>query len=149
MIRLGERLRGNGYNWNHAAFITGLDTIVEALGKGVTSSPISKYQDTEFLVVWDPSTAQNDNEQMLAFVESVLKEKTKYDYLEILCLGITMLLRLGKYRLLFGFSGTMICSGLVGETLTRSGAIFDVPPGYLTPADLDNWVTAQTSVKPS
>lgn len=145
IIRLGERIRGKGYNWNHAAYIYSPNIIIEALGKGVQPSDINKYRDTEYLVVWDTALSTEDLREMQIFVENVLRERTKYDYFEILCLGITLLLRLGKRHLLFGFSGTMICSGLVSETLTRAGAIFPIPPGYMTPADLDNWIEGRNS----
>lgn len=140
LIRLGERIRGKGWNWNHAAYIYNEHTVVEALGAGVTVSDIWKYRDTEYLVVWDDALTDADRRQQEVFIRSVLVEHTKYDYLEILCVGLTLLLRLGKRRILFGMSNTMICSGLVSETLTRSGAIFPNPPGYMTPADLANWV---------
>jgi hypothetical protein len=145
LIRFGEKRVGPG-RWNHAALSLGGDRLAEALGHGVVESSLSKYDGVEYLAVIHNSSAE-DRAQMMNFADSVLKRRAKYGYLEIFCLALTLLFRLSGRRFLFSSSGSMICSGFVAEVQTRGWAVYDVPPGYVTPDDLADSIRPKLEVR--
>jgi hypothetical protein len=138
LIRLGQRLRFTGDQrkyawWNHVALV--LDDkgcLVEALSGGVEEHSITKYLGTDYyLIEFDLST--EDEQEVVAFAQSVLAAREGYDWWTIASLVVS---QLTGCRIVFGKIGTAICSGLVSEALVRAGAIFPRPPDYMTPADL-------------
>lgn len=140
LIRFGQRLRFRGARrrfatWNHAAVVWDHYTVVEALGHGVTKSPLTKYDDTEYVVIHTGGSNMDhrDHEQLARFVKSVLAAKARYGFLEILSLGLTLLIPLPVQ---FGSPGTMICSGLVASAMTRAGVVWRNSPEYMMPADI-------------
>jgi hypothetical protein len=138
MIRFGQRLRWRGArrpfaNFNHAVLVVdGSGAIVEALGHGVEHNMLGKYRDTEYALI-RTDVHPVDAGQMLDFAESVLAARTKYGYLEILSLGLTLAI---PAPIQFGAPGTMICSGFVASALTRAGIVWSVTPEYAMPADI-------------
>jgi hypothetical protein len=161
IIRFGQRLRWRGDRrwaayWNHAALVVAAPTkafnaknsavetlnsgqIVEALGRGVERNELSKYDDTEYSVI-HTELAGEDVLQVLHFAESVLTEKTRYGYLELLSLGLSLLT---PPWVQFGTPGTMICSGFVAAALTRAGVIWQVDPAYVMPAHITEFYIAK------
>jgi hypothetical protein len=143
MIRFGQGLRWRGARrpfarWNHAALVTGdgtiggEPTIAEALGHGVVRNDLGKYDGTEYALV-RTGCQPADQLQVQRFAHAVVESRTRYGYLEILSLGLTLAIPLPVQ---FGSPGTMICSAFAAEALCRAGEVFAVTPEYAMPADL-------------
>lgn len=147
LIRFGQRIHFKGSRrrfayWNHAVICTldkpGYERIVEALGHGVEENFLNKYRDTEYVHIrLDPPKL--DEDQMMAFVNNVVVRKTKYGYAEIISLFFSLLIPL---PIQFGSPGTMICSGLCAQALTRAGVIWPMSPEYAMPADIAEFYDA-------
>ncbi len=138
LIRWGQSLRHRGKNrkyikWTHAALIASRDgDLIEAAGKGVRRSHLSKYKDVEYRIVCLGDLAtERDREKVVKYAEWCLGEE--YGLTIIFSVGISLLMG-GKFK--FGFDGQAICSGLVARALERTGAIFDKSPSHIMPADL-------------
>src|SRR5438445_9919872 len=90
-IKLGELLRGFSApfrRFSHAALVIAEDgTLAEALGGGVTRSPLSKYEPADYVVV-RTHVDGHDRGQILAFAHSVLDERTKYGFVTIAGLAL-------------------------------------------------------------
>jgi len=138
-IRLGEYLKFWGEArkyayWNHAALFVGENgELVEALGRGVTRSNVSKYKPVTYHVVQLAGVSQEDREHAADFAFHCAEIHQTYGYLTILSIALSLLF---GGRLGFGIDGQEICSGLVGRALERTGEIFDVEPWHMMPADL-------------
>lgn len=135
-IKLGSRIRGydKAYRrFSHTALVIDQQgTIAEAVSKGVVYSHISRFHEADYVVVHTVVDV-HDQEQIVAFVDSVVQSKTKY--------GFGTFVGLGLYCLTGGQwciqkAGTAICSGLVSDALTRAGHIWERPPYAMMPADL-------------
>lgn len=138
LIRFGQRLKFRGDRrtfafYNHCAIARDNDgTIVEALGHGVESNMIGKYQNTGYIVI-HTGVGIWDNAQIDKFLRSVIKAHAKYGRLEILSLGLTLIT---PSWIIFGHPGTFICSGLVAEAMTRAGITWPISPAWMMPADI-------------
>lgn len=147
LIRFGQGLRFRGERrrfayWNHAAICVldkpGYERIAEALGHGVEETFLDKYRDTEYVHIRLDS-GRLDQEQIQYFVKDVLAKKTRYGYTEMVSLFFSLLIPL---PIQFGSPGTMICSGLCAQALTRAGVIWPVSPEYAMPADIAEYYDA-------
>jgi len=136
LIRFGQQLRFHGADnvytyWNHAALVVSADgTIVEALGTGVARRSIDEYANTQFTVVRIEASSV-DRAEAAAFAERCVG--LEYGYTTIVSIGLSLLTG-GNFN--FGFSGQMICSGLVARALERTTAIFAQDPSHVMPAEL-------------
>jgi hypothetical protein len=141
LIRFGESLRFRGADakyahWSHAALIVSEDgDLIEAVGKGILCTPISHYKSAERYLVHlsDEVASPHDREQAVNFARYWLKVRPRYGYLTAISIAISLVTRC---RIVFGFDGQFICSGLVASALERTGTIFAHNPANLTPADL-------------
>ncbi len=139
LIRFGQGLRFQGVDrkyirWNHAAIIVAEDGgLIEALGKGVTRTHISKYTPTEYHLVHlsEDLADGHDRRQMVEFANWSLGQE--YGWLTIASITFSLIAG-GKFA--FGFDGQSICSGLVARALERTTVIFDRTPSHIMPADL-------------
>ena len=135
-IRFGQSFRFRGDKkvfayFNHAAMVISEDgTIVEALTRGVVTSPLSKYTPKEYIVIRVKATSEDRN-QMIRFVNHALGRK--YGWTEIISLFLSLLTGL-KFN--FGVDDEVICSGLVASALERGYDIFERQCSFMTPADL-------------
>jgi hypothetical protein len=119
--------------FSHAALVIDDDgTLAEALGKGVTRSPLSKYEAANYVLV-RTDIQEPDRSQILTFAESVLEARTSYGFWTILGLGLYCL---AGAQICIQQAGTAICSGFVSDALTRAGYIWPRPPFAMMPADL-------------
>ena len=107
-------------------------TLVEALGRGVQRTSISRYRDVEYhLVHVDAQPAERLN--VIRYGETMWRRHTRYGWLEIVSLGVQLLT---GARVALTTDGHMICSGLVATALERTDAIFPRNAGCCMPADL-------------
>lgn len=106
--------------------------MAEALSRGVERWNMEKYRDTPYAII-DTHPSDEDPDQVLEFVESVLEARYRYGYRQIA--SIIVMLLTGS-RIIIGRFSTAICSGMSSETLTRRGLIFPVPPSHMTPVML-------------
>jgi hypothetical protein len=148
LIRFGQRLRIHGddrkyTHWNHVAIVVGADgSLVEALGRGVTRTNVSKYEPREYHVLKVEASAK-DREQAVLFClyasgevyanGEPRGERIRYGWITIA--SITFALVTGA-RFSFQLDGTEICSGLAARAMERTGAIFNRSPSHLMPADI-------------
>jgi hypothetical protein len=142
-IKFGAWLRrfdAKERQFSHAALIIGEDgDLAEALGDGVKQTHIAKYAPADYVVI-HTDVDEHDQQQVSDFAHSVLREKTKYDRLEILGLAIYCLT---GAQLCIQKAGTAICSGFVSDALTRSSFIWPRPPFAMMPADLARYFRVQ------
>ncbi len=138
LIRFGQRVSLWGTppeyaHWNHVALVIDPSgNLYEALGKGIEKTNISRYKDFDYRVA-RIQASDEDRRQILDFANSAFRARTRYGYLTILSIVLTLLT---GSRLILGWAGTAICSGFVAEALCRAGYIFDKPPSHMMPADL-------------
>lgn len=138
LIRFGERIRVHGRDrkyarWSHAALVVDRDGgLIEALGRGVCRTHISKYTDVEYTVV-DSHGVLPDRAQSVKFAEYAAANYQSYGFLTIVSLAFTLTTG-AKFS--FYLDGTEICSGLVARALERTGVIFPRDATHCTPADL-------------
>lgn len=148
-IRFGQRLRcpKEFAAWNHAALVVSEDgEIAEALSEGVERHHISRYEREDYYLA-RISASDEDRRQMMAFAESVLafrggRQGMAYAWLVIASIALNLLT---GSRLVFGRSGTTICSGFVAEAMTRAGYIFRKPASHVMPAELAMFCDARWS----
>ena len=141
LIRYGEYLRyrraGVGRAqarqlalWSHAVAVA-KGSLIEAVGKGVVRSPLSKYTDADFLYVrTDLTDAQRDD--AAAFLEFMVG--TRYAYLTDVAIGLSALT---GTKLVLMRRGQCICSGLVAAMLGTYAWRAD--PAFVTPSDLSTY----------
>ncbi|TME26309.1 MAG: hypothetical protein E6I64_09720 [Chloroflexi bacterium] len=136
LIQIGQGLRFRGPDapytyWNHTALIVSEGgALIEALGPGVRRTTLAAYVATQYTVVHiDAST--EDRTEAVAFAEHYLG--AQYDWATIASIGLSLLTG-AKFS--FGFSGQLICSGLVARALERTAVIFDDEPSHVMPATL-------------
>ncbi len=143
LIRFGQRLRIHGEDrkytrWNHAALIVDDDgSLIEALGRGISSTHLSSYDDSEYLVV-QIKASDHDRSQAVDFAKWAAGRgnpgaRKKYGFVTIVSIAYTLLTG-GKFT--FGIDGRLICSGLVARAMERCGAIFSRNTTHIMPADL-------------
>jgi hypothetical protein len=152
LIRFGQALRIHGddrryTHWNHAAIVVDRDgAIIEALGRGITETHVSKYREEERTVLTVAASA-DDREQVVRFcrwaaghveadgtpIPEPDRRHQRYGWIQIASITLTLLT---GARFTFSLDGTQICSGLAGRALERTGAIFNRAPSHLMPADL-------------
>jgi uncharacterized protein YycO len=136
IIRLGQFVRYHGRmkpfsHWNHAAMIVDeKGTIVEAVGRGVKHSHIDDYKNVEYYLVSTKLNKQS-RDQTIAACESFVKDK--YGWLTIISIAFELLTGI---KLQFSLNNSMICSGIVAQSLWAGGIIFDRNPYQMMPADL-------------
>lgn len=135
-IRTGQFLRYHGKlrdysHWNHAAIIVDTEgTVVEAAGRGVRYSNISEYKETEYYLVSTKLNKQS-RDQAVAAAKSFVKDK--YGWFTIISI---MLQLITGIEFQFSFGNSVICSGVVAQSLWAGGIIFDSNPYQMMPADL-------------
>jgi hypothetical protein len=134
LIQFGQALRFRGdrsvfAHWNHAVWVSEGD-LIEALGRGVTASPYDSYRDVEFHVVHSNLTAEERSDAD-AFVRYALRTHTRYGFVTIVNIGLSLLTGL---KFSFAIPGTVICSGLVAAALAAPHWRED--PSHVMPADL-------------
>lgn len=150
LIRFGQRLRIHGADrkytrWNHAAIIVSdSGDLIEALGRGVSRTHLSKYLQAEYHLIRICASAE-DRKQAVSFAEWAAGGPNsegcqRYGYVTIASIGYT-LLTAGK--LTFGIDGEAICSGLVARAMERTGAIFNRTPTHIMPADLAKYYAVE------
>lgn len=138
LIRFGQRLRIHGddvrFTWaNHAALVVSPDgDLIEALGRGVTRSPASKYWPRELHLI-RTGASEADRDEAVAFAEWCLANRQRYGWATIASIAVTLLVG-GK--LTFAVDGTEICSGLVARAQERTGVVFSRDPSHIMPAEL-------------
>jgi uncharacterized protein YycO len=143
LIRFGQRLRIHGADrkythWNHAAVIVSDDgELIEAIGRGVSRTPLSAYRDAEYHLVRIGAGGE-DRRQAVAFADwaaggATGDERQRYGFLTIASIAYTLVTG-GKFT--FGIDGQAICSGLVARAMERTGAIFNRTSTHIMPADL-------------
>lgn len=117
----------------HSALILNEEgAMAEALTTGVIYTSLTDYKSKNFVLVRTVSS-QLDRAQIRAFADEVVEDRTRYGVFTIASIILTLLT---GSKLIFGYSGTAICSGFVSEALCRSGYIFQKPPSHMMPADL-------------
>ncbi|MCU1454697.1 MAG: hypothetical protein JWN46_2843 [Acidimicrobiales bacterium] len=150
LIRLGERLRIHGedrrYAWcNHAALVlTEGGDIAEALGRGVVRRNMTAYRPKDYVVV-HPGASPADVAEVLAFAEWVLAARSRYGYFTIASIALTVLT---GSKFTFFVDGTFICSGFVARSMERTGALFNLDPVHISPADLAKYYEALPAEPP-
>lgn len=143
LIRLGQRLRIHGEDrkyahWNHAALIVSdTGTLVEALGRGVLRTDLSKYRRAEYHLV-RIGASESDRRQAVAFAGWAAggpggERRQRYGFLTLVSIAYTLLTG-GRFT--FGIEGQAICSGLVARAMERTDAVFNRTPSHIMPADL-------------
>jgi hypothetical protein len=108
-------------------------TIVEATAlSGVQRVYLSKYRGCEYVVV-HTHVGPQDFKQVRRYLDSVLEERARYDFSTIA--GLSLYAATGS-KLCVQHAGSVTCSGLVCEALTRAGIVWKRPPFACTPADI-------------
>jgi hypothetical protein len=139
LIRLGQWFRyGNATykRWSHAALIVSEQgDLIEAVGRGILSTPISHYRSTErYLVHLSAATAdKRDREQIVEFARYWLAQKPRYGCVTIVSVAFSLIT---SAKFVFGIDGQFTCSGLVASALERTATIFDHSSANMLPADL-------------
>jgi hypothetical protein len=141
LILAAQRAR-YGYSdcarWTHAALIVSEDgDIVEATAHGIERNNLSRYEHFETLII-TPSTATLEQRQ-LAVEGALAQVGTKYDVLDFIALGCSLLMNLRwslhSYR-------RFICSGLVARYTEKYIATYPYPSEAMMPADLGHYYGA-------
>ena len=136
LIRFGQFIRYHGKmkpysHWNHAAMIVDTDgTVVEAAGRGVRYSNINEYKESEYYLVSTKLNKQS-RDQTVAAARSFVKDK--YGWFTILSIILQLITGI---EFQFSFGNSVICSGVVAQSLWAGGVIFDSNPYQIMPADL-------------
>ena len=139
-VKLGAKLRYGFMDpdtqYSHAAIVYDAGdpvTIVEATAlSGVQQVYLSKYKKREYVVV-HTKVEPYDFEQVRKYLDSVLEERASYDFSTIA--GLSLYAVTGS-KLCVQHAGSVTCSGLVCEALTRAGFVWNRPPYACTPADI-------------
>ena len=136
IIRFGQWLRYHGKmkpfsHWNHTGIIINSngDTI-EAKPTNVSQGNIKDYVDCPVYII---STKLNNQsaQQVEAAAKSFLNDK--YGWLTI---GSIVLQLLTGIKVQLSFANSVVCSGLVAQSLWAGGVIFNENPFQMMPADL-------------
>ncbi|MDE1868182.1 MAG: hypothetical protein KGI08_10805 [Thaumarchaeota archaeon] len=133
LIQFGQSLRFSKEQskFNHTALIVASDgSLIEAIGGGVKLTNISKYPVDQFKIIHINASVE-DRTEMISFAKSCLNDG--YGFLNFICAAFCVLTGL---KLIFGFSSTDICSGLIARALERTSFIPRKDPIAYTPADL-------------
>lgn len=118
---------------SHAILVTSEEGhLAEALTTGVVRTHIDDYWGKSYYIV-KLGMSPEDRKQIVRFAEAVVNARTRYGFTTIASIILTLLT---GSRLIFGHSGTAICSGFVSEALCRAGYIFPKPPSHMMPGDL-------------
>jgi hypothetical protein len=142
LIRFGQRSYGKEFSqWNHVAIVVATPEdpkIVEALTKGITESPLSKYPAEDIKIVHAmPRGLTLINTFDMRYNAALFAASCKgesYGFMTILAIALKTLFK-GRFN--FGVQGTSICSGLAARSLERMGYNFQpYDPAELTPAYL-------------
>jgi hypothetical protein len=144
LIQAGERRRfGNRdyARWTHSALIVSeTGEIVEAIESGVKQANISKYRDTDYVVVHvDAPPMQRELAAELA--RDMARRHDSYGVLNFIALA---------FQALFGWSISLhvenqfICSGLVARATEKYIAAYPRSPESMMPADLAAYWHAQS-----
>jgi len=135
-IQFGQSLRYHGemkaYSyWNHCAIVVDTDgSIIEALNGGVKKTNISKYEGVEYYYVSTKLNKQSRTQAVKA-AESFLNDEYSWLTIASISLNLTLGLKIQVTR-----NNTMICSGVVAQSLWAAGVIVDSNPYQMLPADL-------------
>jgi len=135
-IRFGQFIRYHGQmkpfsTWNHTAMIVDeTGTIIEAAGRGVRYSHIDEYKDVEYYLV-NTKLNKQSCDQAVAACKSFVKDK--YGWLTIASIAFELITGI---KLQFSINNSMICSGVVAQSLWAAGVIFNRNPYQMMPADL-------------
>jgi hypothetical protein len=138
--KFGAKLRYGFMNphtqYAHAAIVYDVNEpmrIVEATAmSGVQLVYLSKYKACDYVVV--PARVKpHDFKQVRKYLDSVLDERESYDFSTIA--GLSLYAVTGS-KLCVQRAGSVTCSGLVCEALTRAGIVWKRPPFACTPADI-------------
>ena len=136
LIRLGQFIRYHGKmkqfsHWNHAAMVVDEHgTIIEAVGRGVKYSSIEDYKNVEYYLV-NTKLSEEDRTQVVNAAKSFVKDK--YGWMTIISIAFEIL---SGVKLEFRINNSMVCSGVVAQSLWAGGVIFDQNPYQMMPADL-------------
>jgi hypothetical protein len=155
-VTFGAKLRYGFFDpdtqYSHAAIVYDAEepvTIVEATAlNGVQLVYLSKYRESEYVVAPTDVTPQ-DFYEVRKYLDSVLNERATYDFSTIA--GLSLYAVTGS-KLCIQRAGSVTCSGLVCEALTRAGFVWKRPPYACTPADISaqlqpgkaSWLDADT-----
>jgi hypothetical protein len=153
-IRLGE-WRHYGVSsphaqWTHCAMVYDVSNqdaivIIEATGRGgVHTVFLDKYAARAEVV--HTQVDGKDWDEVKRFLDSVLAERESYGW--VTWFGL-LLYDLTGTQVCLQRAGTLICSGLVCDALTRAGFVWRRPPFACTPADIDADLGALTSPAPA
>lgn len=141
IIQIGQnfRYRNSPYAyWTHAAIIVDSQGgLIEANSSGIGYKNISNYRYNIYKII-NTNASLEDREEIVTYLKSCIG--TKYDWLTILSVGLSMLTGL-RYN--FGVDEEYICSGLAAKALERTKAIFPRDCGHMTPADLAAYYNVQ------
>ena len=120
-------------HWSHAALIVEKDgALVEAEMTGIRLSPISKYRDDEYhLVYLGPEFASDARARAVAFARGQVGQG--FGYLDMV--GAILYLLLG-WPLRLARRNHEICSSLVVRALQAGGLVPELDPALTLPADL-------------
>jgi len=138
MIAIGQRIRFRGErrpyaHWTHAALVVDdAGTLVEALAPGLVVDNIDRYAGVEYHYVMT-DLDDRDRERVRRYGVTMAHRHTRYDYLEIVSLGLQLLT---GATVAFTTGNRMICSGFVATALERTDAIFPRAASTMLPADL-------------
>lgn len=122
---------------NHIAVCVG-DHLVEALGAGLTRSPLTKYGVTDSMVLplaaVRPEVTDSERQQVVDFCEHELAAKDRYSWLGIASIAVQLLT---PTRIDISVDGAMICSAFGGRAWEHAGVTLATRSPYTTlPADL-------------
>ena len=133
-IQAGERTRyGNSdyARWTHSALIVSSEgDICEALEKGVTRDNISKYRDTDYMVVRVTASAE---QRRLACGFAETRCGDRYGVLNFAGLVVQSLF---GWNLSLHMDGEFICSGLVARATEKYIEAYPRSPENMMPGDL-------------
>lgn len=136
LIRLGQAInspRGHRpyMGWDHVAMIVSPEgDIAEAVTRGVRLGHLDEYRAARYVLVRIVAT-EVDRWQAVNFARAQVG--ARYGLLTIASVVIGALT---GSRLRFAVQGEFICSTLVARALERTGAMFEMDPAFITPANL-------------
>jgi uncharacterized protein YycO len=138
LIALAQKVRLRGADavyahWSHCALVVAEDgVVVEAESLGVTRSPISKYQSTEYhLVRLGPEFGPEGRNQAVLYANAQVGQAFGF-----LALAAAALYLLFGWPLRLMRRDHQICSGLVVRALQKGGLLLHADPALMLPADL-------------
>lgn len=155
LIRFGQNVRYHGWiqavrrgvsgrtdpaDWtwgNHIAVCAG-DHVIEALARGLTRSPLTKYGIADSTVLpltaVCPDVTDTERGRVVAFAEHELAAKDSYSWLGIASIVLQLLT---PTRLDVSVDGAMICSAFGARCWEHAGVTLQTRSPYTTmPADL-------------